>query len=131
MYEWQKQIQIFVDEIDKCIKNYNDEALTLSFLSRSLGYSEFYTTRKFKEISGMQFRDYLRLRKLAFALKEVRDSDKSFLDIALDYGFSSNEAFTRAFKGTEASCSAYKNKPFRPLLIRIRRNWHDEIYRWY
>lgn len=37
MYEWQKQIQIFVDEIDKCIKNYNDEALTLSFLSRSLG----------------------------------------------------------------------------------------------
>ena len=25
MYEWQKQIQIFVDEIDKCIKNYNDE----------------------------------------------------------------------------------------------------------
>ena len=48
MYEWQKQIQIFVDEIDKCIKNYNDEALTLSFLSRSLGYYEFYTTRKFK-----------------------------------------------------------------------------------
>ncbi len=28
MYEWQKQIQIIVDEIDKCIKNYNDEALT-------------------------------------------------------------------------------------------------------
>ena len=27
----------------------------------------------------MQFRDYLRRRKLAFALKEVRDSDKSML----------------------------------------------------
>lgn len=53
MYEWQKQIQIIVDEIDKCIKNYNDEALTLRFLSRRLGYSEFYTKRKFKEISGM------------------------------------------------------------------------------
>lgn len=79
MYEWQKQIQIFIDEIDKCIKNYNDEALTLQSLSRRLGYSEFYTTRKFREISGMQFRDYLRLRRLAFALKEVRDSDKSML----------------------------------------------------
>ena len=33
IYEWQKQIQIIVDEIDKCIKNYNDEALTLRFLS--------------------------------------------------------------------------------------------------
>lgn len=78
MYEWQKQIQTIVDEIDRCIKNYNDEALTLRFLSRRLGYSEYYTTRKFKEISGMQFRDYLRHRKLAFALKEVRDSKKTF-----------------------------------------------------
>lgn len=125
MYEWQKQIQIFVDEIDKCIKNYNDEALTLSFLSRSLGYSEFYTTRKFKEISGMQFRDYLRLRKLAFALKEVRDSDKSFLDIALDYGFSSNEAFTRAFKRTYGMTpSEYRKKP-KPVILRTKINPFD------
>lgn len=78
MYEWRKQIQTIVDEIDKCIKNYNDEALTLRFLSQHLGYSEFYTTRKFKEVSGMSFRDYLRHRKLAFALKEVRDSEKAF-----------------------------------------------------
>lgn len=77
----------------------NDEALTLRLLSHKLGYSEFYTTRKFKEISGMQFRDYLRQRKLAFALKEVRDSNKNLLDIAFDYGFSSHEAFTKAFKG--------------------------------
>lgn len=53
MYEWQRQIQAIVDEIDRCIMNYNDEALTLCFLSRRLGYSEFYTTRKFKEISGI------------------------------------------------------------------------------
>lgn len=44
MYEWQKQIQIIVDEIDSCIRNYNDEVLTLRFLSRKLGYSEYYTT---------------------------------------------------------------------------------------
>lgn len=87
MYEWQKQIQIFIDEIDKCIKNYNDEALTLQSLSRRLGYSEFYTTRKFREISGMQFRDYLRLRRLAFALKEVRDSEKVFLILLLIMAF--------------------------------------------
>lgn len=125
MYEWQKQIQMFVDEIDQCIKNYNDEALTLSFLSRSLGYSEFYTTRKFKAISGMQFRDYLRLRKLAFALKEVRDSDKSFLDIALDYGFSSNEAFTRAFKGTYGMTpSEYRKNP-KPVVLRTKINPFD------
>ena len=79
MYEWQKQIQVIVDQIGQCIKNHDDEALTLHCLSGRLGYSEFHTTRKFKEISGMQFRDYLRRRQLAFALKEVRDSDKSML----------------------------------------------------
>ncbi|HDO8875196.1 TPA: helix-turn-helix transcriptional regulator, partial [Clostridioides difficile] len=118
MYEWQKQIQIIVDEIDNCIKNYNDEAPTLRFLARKLGYSEFHTTRKFKEITGIQFRDYLRSRKLAFALKEVRDSKKSLLDIAFDYGFSSNEAFTRAFKGTFGiTPSEYRKNP-NPVILR-------------
>ena len=63
MYEWRKQIQIIVDEIDNCVKEHRDEALTLGALSRRLGYSEFYTTRKFKEISGMSFREYLQNRK--------------------------------------------------------------------
>lgn len=128
MYEWQKQIQIIVDEIDTCIKNYNDEALTLRFLSRRLGYSEYYTTRKFKEISGMQFRDYLRTRKLAFALKEVRDSDKSLLDIAFNYGFSSHEAFTRAFKGTfGVTPSEYRKYP-RPMVLRTKISPFDRYF---
>ena len=55
MYEWHKQVQIIVEEIDNCIIRRDDEALTLGFLSRKLGYSEFHTTRKFKEISGMPF----------------------------------------------------------------------------
>lgn len=125
MYEWQKQIQIIVDEIDSCIKNYNDEALTLRSLSQRLGYSEFYTTRKFKEISGMQLRDYLRRRKLAFALKEVRDGEKGLVEIALDYGFSSHEAFTRAFKGTYGIApSEYRKNP-RPVVLRTKLNPFD------
>ncbi len=120
MYEWHKQIQIIVDEIDECIKHRDDEALTLRFLSRKLGYSEFYTTRKFKEISGMQFKDYLRLRKLAFALIDVRDSKRGILDIALDYGFSSHEAFTRAFKATYSiTPSEYRKNPT-PVVLRTK-----------
>lgn len=120
MYEWHKQIQIIVDEIDKCIKHHNDEAISLRFLSRKLGYSEFHTTRKFKEISGMQFRDYLRGRRLAFALIEVRDSERSILDIAFDYGFSSHEAFTRAFKATYGiTPGEYRKKPV-PVVLRTK-----------
>lgn len=128
MYEWQRQIQIIIDEIDKCIKNHNDEALTLRVLSRRLGYSEFYMTRKFKEISGMQLRDYLRLRKLAFALKEVRDCDKSILDIAFDYGFSSHEAFTRAFKGTYGVTPREYRKEPKPVVLRTKINPFDRYF---
>ncbi len=128
MYQWHKQIQIIVDEIDKCIRNQNGEAITLRFLSDKLGYSEFHTTRKFKEISGMPFRDYLRHRKLAFALKEIRDSEKGILDIAFDYGFSSHEAFTRAFKGTYGVApSEYRKKPM-PVVLRTKINPFDRYF---
>ncbi|MBQ7955696.1 MAG: helix-turn-helix transcriptional regulator [Lachnospiraceae bacterium] len=118
MYEWQRNVQQIVDEIDVCIKNHHDEALTLKCLSGKMGYSEFYFSRKFKEISGMQFRDYLRARRLAFALKQVRDTERGILDIALEYGFSSHEAFTRAFKETYGMTpSEYRLNPV-PVVLR-------------
>lgn len=98
MYEWHRQIQTMIDEIDVYIKRNDNDSLSLPYLSRKYGYSEFHVSKKFKEISGMQFRDYLRYRRLAFALKELRDTQTGILDIALQYGFSSHEAFTRAFK---------------------------------
>ncbi|MCI6567985.1 MAG: helix-turn-helix transcriptional regulator [Dysosmobacter sp.] len=128
MYEWQRQIQAMVDEIDRCIREHRDEALTLRALSGRLGYSEFHMTRKFREISGMSFREYLRRRKLAFALKEVRDSRRSFLDIALDYGFSSHEAFTRAFRDTYGvTPSQYRRDP-RPVVLRTKINPFDRYF---
>ena len=118
MEEWLRNIQRIIGEIDLCIKDCNNEEITLKRISDSLGYSEFYVSRRFKEISGMQFRDYLRYRRLAFALKDVRDTDKSLLDIALDYGFSSHEAFTRAFKEAYGiTPSEYRQKPV-PVVMR-------------
>lgn len=118
MYEWHKNIQQIVDEIDVCIKNKEDETVSLTHLAQKLGYSEYYVSKKFREISGMTFRDYLRLRKLAFALKEIRDTDKGILDIALDFGFSSHEAFTHAFKDTYGvTPSEYRANPA-PVVLR-------------
>ncbi len=118
MREWSRHIQEIIDEIDKCIKAQDSEEITLSHLAEKLGYSEFHISRKFREISGMQFRDYLRYRKLAFALKDVRDSDSGLLEIALDYGFSSHEAFTRAFKEAYGiTPSEYRQNPV-PVVLR-------------
>lgn len=128
MYEWQRQIQFIVNEIDNCIKNQNDEALTLKFLSDKSGYSEFYITRKFKEISGVPFREYLRYRRLAFALKEVRDTERGILDIAFSYGFSSHEAFTRAFKAAYGITPSEYRKKNTPVVLRTKINPFDRYF---
>ena len=116
--EWYRSIQELVDEIDSCIKAGNDEMLTLEHLSEKLGYSKYHVSRKFSEVAGMQLRDYLRYRKLAFALKDIRDTQTAILDIALNYGFSSHEAFTRAFKEAYGiTPSEYRRKPV-PVVLR-------------
>ena len=63
-------------------------------------------------------RDYLRYRRLAFALKALRDTDRGILDIALEHGFSSHEAFTRAFREAYGlTPSAYRKAPV-PVALR-------------
>lgn len=110
--KWYHDIQAVIDEIDICIKGDSDNALLLRLMAEKLGCSESHLSRKFHEISGMKFRDYVHARKLAFALKDIRDTDRGLIDIALDYGFSSHEAFTRAFRELYGiSPSQYRRSP--------------------
>ena len=74
METWHKNIQLLVDAIDECIKQKEDETLTLRRLGQVIGYSEYTVSKKFREIAGMHLRDYLRYRRLAFALKALRDT---------------------------------------------------------
>ena len=71
MDDWAQYIQQMLTVIDRCIRQQEDEALTLRALSAALGYSESYVSRKFRALSGMSLRDYLRFRRLAFALRDV------------------------------------------------------------
>lgn len=118
MDEWNKNIQQLIDQIDLCIQHNQGKEPTLGDLAQRLGYSEYHLSRKFKEITGMQLRDYLRYRRLAFALKELRDSSRNILEVALQFGFSSHEAFTRAFKEAYGiTPSDYRQHP-RPVVLR-------------
>jgi AraC family multidrug resistance transcriptional activator len=88
-----KTIEIMVDWIEDNIT----ENPTLVEMSNYVGYSPFYCSAKFHENVGITFKQYVSKRKLSLAAIEIRDTESRFLDIALKYGFSSQEAFTRAF----------------------------------
>ena len=98
MDQWNRCMQPLIDEIDACIRDKQDETLTLRILSQKFGYSESHFSRNFRRVSGMRLRDYLRFRRLAFALAPLREGRQPIVQIALDAGFSSHEAFTRAFQ---------------------------------
>ena len=123
MYEWQQLIQTVVNEMDDAIMRRDDQALTLRALAARLHYSEYHATHKFREIAGMSLRTYLHQRRLAFALKEVRDTDRPLLDIALDYGFSGQDAFTRAFKALYGELAAALDMPRDQMIPYIRQTW--------
>lgn len=120
MDPWNRQVQQLVEQIDQCIRQNQSEDLTLTLLARQLGYSEYHLSRKFREISGMSFRDYLSRRRLALSVRRLRETDDSILSIALDYGFSSHAAYTRAFRASYGiSPRQYRRTPV-PLVLQTQ-----------
>jgi len=70
---------------------------TLTEMSNYVGYSQFYCSNKFHEYVGITFKQYISKRRLSLSAIEVREEKTKLLDIAIKYGYSSQEAFTRAF----------------------------------
>ena len=76
---------------------------TLAEMSNHVGYSQFYCSNKFHEHIGITFKQYLSKRRLTLAAIDVKNTQDRLLDIALKYGFSCQESFTRAF--VDAGCT--------------------------
>jgi len=128
MYEWNQNIQRLINRIEISLKNGESYDITLINLSEEISYSSFHMTRHFRKMTGMLFRDYLRLRKLAYSVIDLRDSQLRIIDIAMKYGFSSQEAFTRAFRNAYSiTPNAYRKHP-KPLLLRTKISAFDPYY---
>ncbi|MGI6664518.1 MAG: AraC family transcriptional regulator [Christensenellaceae bacterium] len=74
------------------------EAFTVEDLAEQAALSPFYYQRLFSKLVKKPLREYIKLRRLARASEALRDTDARILDIALLFGFSSHETFTKAFK---------------------------------
>lgn len=84
------KIKALIDENIECIPS-------LSEISKQLGYSKFHLTRKFHEIVGISYREYITTRKMKFASLDIYNTRDKIIDIAMKYHYSSHEAFDRTF----------------------------------
>nr|CBA71487.1 AraC-family transcriptional regulator [Arsenophonus nasoniae] len=75
-----------------------NEGIKIDTIANKSGYSKWHLQRIFKQLKGCTLGEYVRKRRLLEAARLLREDKFSILDIALQYGFSSQATFTRIFK---------------------------------
>jgi len=93
MHAWE-QIQKTVDYIEEKVS----EEIKIETLANMAALSQFYFQRLFKRLVKRPVNEYIKLRRLARASEVLQDKNNRIIDVALAFGFSSHETFTRAFK---------------------------------
>ncbi len=104
----------------KYIDEHLDESLTLEILSKKFFLSTFYFHKMFSMIVGKSLAAYIRDRRVLYACKMLCNTQKTILDIALDCGFNSPQAFSRTFKEIQGvSPSEYRSQGYQPVIITV------------
>ncbi len=125
MFEWNEAVQSMINWMEEHLT----ENPSLLEMSAQIGYSPYYCSNRFHEISGMTLRNYLAGRRLARATLEIRDTDERIIDIAVKYGYSSQEALTRAFVSAYGCTpAAYRKKPVPVALSNLKVVFFPEHY---
>lgn len=74
------------------------EEIALEDVSKTAGVSRYHKSRVFGIATGHSIMRYVRGRRLTEAARRLANGASDILAIALDVGYGSHEAFTRAFR---------------------------------
>lgn len=110
MHSWEA-IQLAVDYIEEHLK----EEIDTVVLADTVGLSPFYFQRLFSRLVNKPVQEYKKLRRLARAAQDLKQTKQRILDIAMEYGFSGHSNFTRAFKDTYGITPEEYRKTLPPL----------------
>ncbi|MFE6771323.1 helix-turn-helix domain-containing protein [Streptomyces fimicarius] len=80
------------------IEDHLDEPVEAAELARIAMTSEYHFRRMFSALAGIPLSEYIRRRRMTLAGAEVLAGERTLLDVAVRYGYSSGEAFARAFR---------------------------------
>jgi AraC family transcriptional regulator len=91
---------MFMNPIGKAlwfIETHFVSEITLPEIAAIAGVSPYHLTRAFGDVTGYSVMRYVRGRRLTEAARSLAGGARDILAVALDAGYGSHEAFTRAF----------------------------------
>jgi len=80
------------------IESHFASELTLEQIASQVSTSPHYLTRAFGAVTGHSLMRYVRGRRLTVAARRLAQGAPDILDVAIEAGYGSHEAFTRAFR---------------------------------
>lgn len=86
------------NEVMAYIENNLMGDIQMSHISHIAGCSEYHFRRMFSFLSGMPLGEYIRRRRLSAAGMMLKTRQVKVIDLALQLGYESPEAFTKAFQ---------------------------------
>lgn len=86
------------------------EEIDINQVDRIAGCSNYHFQRMFTYLAQISLHEYIKRRRLSLAAIDCIQTNERILDIALKYGYQSNDSFTRAFVGFHGNTPSYLRK---------------------
>ena len=96
------------------VESHLTDDLDVSELANALGTTEYHLRRMFSSLAGLPLSEYVRRRRMTVAATDVIEHT-GMLDVAVRYGYSSSEAFNRAFRAVHGVSAAHVRQHGGPL----------------
>ncbi|ROP62988.1 AraC family multidrug resistance transcriptional activator [Enterobacter sp. BIGb0383] len=91
------KLYYMIEDILQWIDANIDKPLRIEDISVKSGYSKWHLQRVFYQHKKKTIACYIRDRKLDLAVNDLISTNKNILTISIEYGFGSQQSFTRIF----------------------------------
>jgi len=95
-----------------------DKALSIDEVAAKSGYSKWHLQRMFRTVTKQTLGGYIRERRLTLAAEALRQTQRPVFDIAMQYGYDSQQTFSRVFRRQFAQTpTAYRHTMRRQAMV--------------
>lgn len=87
-----------LSKITTYMREHYQEDLKLSEVAATFGYSAEYLSRMFRKYARVNFKTYLQDIRMAYAYRDLLNTDGTISQIALEHGFCTSRSFSKEFQ---------------------------------